>query len=142
MVDKIKAAIKQALKIQVSVGIAAIAGDTEKELPVFRAPCPGAILKVGIIPQAAITGQDTNTFKLAFINKGSDGTGTDEVAGKQYNNGVDEAEFDFADFGAVSNARLAKDDTVTIAKTTPGSGMNMPDLIAVVEFQPDWKEWI
>lgn len=141
MVDDIKQMCKEARRITVMIGIAAIAGDTEKELPVFKAPCSGWITKVGIIPQAAITGAATDHFKVAFIDKGAAGVGTDEIASKTYDNGIDEIAFDFADFGALSNAKLAKDETVTFAKTTPGTGMNMPDLIAVIEFLPDQGDW-
>ena len=139
--DDVKKEIKKSAKIQICAAIPAVTGDTEKEFPLFRAPCAGKVVKVGIIPQAAVTGAATNHFKVAFINKGAVGVGTDEIAGKAYDNGIDEIAFDFADLGTISNSRLVKDDTVTFAKTTPGSGMNMPDLIAILEFLPDWKAW-
>jgi len=105
------------------------------EVPVFVAPFATIIRQVGFVPQAAITGADTDYFTLSFINKGSDGTGTDEIAAKDYTLGVDVAEFDFEDLGTLANNRLAKGDTVTFAKVETANGMATPQLITYILFE-------
>lgn len=59
---------------------ATAAADATIGHPVFIAPRDVEILEVSIIPQAAVTGADTNTKHLNLRNRGADGTGTTELA--------------------------------------------------------------
>jgi len=116
------------------VGVSAVSSGTETEVPIWAAPCRCKVMRVGIIPKSAITGADTNYMTLSFKNKGSDGTGTAVIASKAFTNGVNGAAFDYVTFGAVSNNLLNEGDVVSFAKAESGSGMNMPDLVAVIEY--------
>jgi len=139
--DDIKKETKRAGMIETVVGVATVALGSDTEVPVFVAPCDGKIKEVGFVPKAAITGADTNYFTLGFKNKGAAGTGTDVIAEKAYTDGIDVAAFDHEDLGTVANNLLSEGDVVSFHKTETGNGMAMPDLIAVVVFQPYWKKW-
>jgi len=142
MVDDPKTEMKRGAKLQEEVGVAAIAAATATtELPVFRAPCAGRVTKIGFVPAVAITGADTDSFTIQFKNKGAAGTGTAVMVTKAYVAGVDVAASDFEDLGTVSNGVLAVDDVVNFEKVKVGNGMDMPALIAVIVFEPDWKAW-
>jgi len=119
----------------VQVGVSAVAAGSATEVPVFKALHACTLTKVGFVPKSAITGADTNYMTLSFVDKGSDGTGTGTIASRDYSSGNDVAAMDFEDSGTLSNASLAEGDTVSFKKAETGTGMAMPDLIAVVEFE-------
>jgi len=139
MVSDLAKLLKKALKFLTHIGVAAVAGVTTTEVPVFKAPCSGRVTRLGFVPKAAITGANTNYMTLGFKDKGSGGTGTDVMASRAYTLGVNVAAFDYEDLGDVSYRDLAKDDVLSFYKAVTGTGMDMPDLVPVVEFQPDLK---
>jgi len=118
----------------VNVGIDAVSGGSETELPVFAAPFRCEITKLSIIPSSAITGADTNNMVLGFKNKGGAGSGTTVMASKTFSNGVDASAFDEVDLGSVSAKNLNKGEVISFYKAENGSGMNMPALLAKIEY--------
>jgi len=118
----------------IEIGIAGVAAGSSAELPIWNAPFRCKIIRVGIVPAAAITGANTNYMTLSVVNKGADGTGTAAIASKDYTLGVDAAQFAYNSLGPVSNNLLRKDDTLTFKKAETGTGMAMPDLVVVVEY--------
>jgi len=118
----------------VSVGIAAVSAGSTTEDAVFVAPCRCKIVRVGIVPSSAITGADTNYMTLGFKNKGQDGTGTDVIAQKAFTSGVNASAFAFTDLGELSHNVLNEGEVVTFFKSEAGTGANMPDLLAVIEY--------
>jgi len=129
--------LKKALRIQVSVGIATVTGSNDTDLPVFVAPCAGRFLKLGYIPGANITGDNTNNMTAGFKDKGADGNGTDIMAQKVYETGIDATDFNFEDLGTVSYRDLVKGDVITFFKVHSGTGLDLPACVAIVEFQAD-----
>lgn len=130
--DRLTAAARKRV---VCVLIPAIGAGTEDEIPVFTAPVDCTIKNVGIVPENAITGADTNYMTLAFVNKGSDGTGTSSMGSVDFTAGEDVAAFDYKDFGDLTNTGLDAGDTVTIKKSEAGTGMDMPRLLAVIQYE-------
>lgn len=122
-------------KVEV-VRIGAIAAGSSGELAVFVAPLAATIIKVGFIPDSNITGADTNYMTLGFKNKGGDGSGTSVIASKAFTLNVNATAFDFVDLGTVSNNSLAQYDVVSFYKAEAGTGMAMPNLAAVIIWQP------
>jgi len=137
----IKELIKKANKIITNSYVAAVGGGSDDEVAVFRAPCAGKIIEIGVIPDAAVTGDDTDNFTMSCENKGAAGIGTDEICSLELATGVDLVALDYQSLGDVDNVDLDKDDTVTFIKTEANSGLAMPAMVVVVEFQPQWEAW-
>lgn len=72
----------------------ALATAVEGTTIIGKAPFDGTVTGVTFIPNAAITGQDTNTRKPTVINKGQAGLGTAVIASLQFNAGVNGVAFD------------------------------------------------
>jgi hypothetical protein len=53
-----------------------------------EAPFAGTVTEVNYIPDAALTGANTNTRRLALINRGQAGAGATIVAELQFNAGI------------------------------------------------------
>jgi len=119
---------------EVQVGITAVAAGSTTEVPVFAAPFKCKITKCSIIPKSAITGADTNNMVLKFVNKGGSGSGTAAICSVTFAAGTDVSAFDEYDMGSLSNNILNKGDVVSFAKAENGTGMDMPDLIAKIEY--------
>lgn len=118
----------------VPVGVATLALGTSDEVAVFNAPFKCRIKKVGVVFNTAVTGAATNNFGVRYKNKGSGGTGTSVIATKTFSSGVNAAQFDFVNLGNPSNNDLQENDTVTFEKFETGSGLEMPDCLAVIEY--------
>ncbi len=134
----IKTQLKKASTIVTNSYVAAVAQSSDDEVAVFKAPCAGKIVEVGIIPDAAVTGAATDNYTLSCQNKGAAGTGTDVICSKAYTLGVDSVQYDYESLGTLANNVLAKDDTVTFLKTEAASGLAMPAMVVVIEFLPDF----
>ena len=58
---------------------------------IFRAPFACKIVSVELIPDAAITGADTNSTNVNLLNAGTAGTGTTELGNIDFASGTDAA---------------------------------------------------
>lgn len=65
------------------------AGDTDVIFPLFRARRKIRILTCYYMPQADVTGADTNFLTPTVINAGTDGNGTDVISSLALTSGVD-----------------------------------------------------
>lgn len=119
----------------IEVGVSAVSGSTTAEVPVFAAPWKCKIVKASFIPKTAITGAQTNNMTLGFKNKGADGNGTDVIASRTFDNGVDSADFIDYDLGVLAYNELVAGAVVSFYKAVAGTGMNMPDLVAKLEVE-------
>jgi len=117
-----------------TVGFDSIAAGTTGEYAVFAAPCKCKIVKVSIIPDSNITGDDTNNFGIRLKNKGSGGSGTGVIATKTFTSGVNATAYVEFDLGQVDNNLLNQGDVVTFEKFENGSGMTMPSLLVKIEY--------
>lgn len=122
------------------MAIAALATNVDGSTIAGKAPFAGTITAVGFIPNAAITGQDTNTRRLAVTNRGSAGAGTDEAAFLQFNSGVNAVQYDekaITLHSTAANRVVAAGDVLTIDSTTPGTGLADPGGLVTIEITRD-----
>ncbi len=127
-----KVPLKRTLVIQAP----AIATNVDGSVVIGKAPFAGTVSTVGFIPNAAITGQNTNTRRIAVTNRKLDGSGTDEAALLQFNSGVNAVKWDekaVTLHATPANLVVAAGDVLTFDSTTPGSGLADPGGLVVVE---------
>jgi hypothetical protein len=111
------------------VNVPALGTDVEANYIGCEAPFAGVLTSAEFIPVGSITGAATNHRKLEVINKGQSGVGTTVMASLAFDNGVNAVAFDKKTItnSAVEGARdVAAGDVVSIASTTPGSGIADP----------------
>lgn len=120
--------------------IAALATNVDGSTILGKAPFAGTVTSVEYIPNAVITGQDTNTRRVAVTNRGSAGAGTTEAAFLQFNAGVNGVAFDAKTVtlhGTAANHDVAAGDVLTFDSTTPGTGLADPGGLVIVEITRD-----
>lgn len=96
---------------------------------VCKAPFAGTVTAVSYVPDTAITGADTNTRKVALVNKGQSGAGSTQVASLQFNSGTNGVAFDesaLALSGTPANLVVAEGDVLALASTAVGTGLADP----------------
>lgn len=76
------------------LAVAAVAQAASAAAAAFVAPFDCTVESVEYIASAGITGANTNTRRVSAINKGAAGVGTAEIAGLQFNSGIDAVAFD------------------------------------------------
>jgi hypothetical protein len=86
------------------------------------------VVSASYIPNAAITGANTNTRRLRVINRGQDGTGTTVVAELQFNAGVNAAAGDerALTLQAAGTLELATGDVLALESAAVGTGIADP----------------
>ncbi len=105
---------------------------------IFRAPFNCQITAVSYIPDAAITGADTNTRHVNIVDRGLDGLGTDEIANKDYTNGVDATALNEEVLTMTSlNHVLSEGDVVAAEFEEIGTGIGVPAGMFVIFYRPD-----
>jgi len=104
---------------------AAVAGDQV----VGEAPFAGTVTSVSYTPEAAITGDNTNTRTMTLVNKGQSGSGTTVIATLAFTTGNNAAAFDEKQFvmSVVANATtVAAEDVLVAVETVAGTGLANP----------------
>lgn len=105
---------------------AAAATDTS---PIARVEKAGKVSSVTFIPDAAITGADTDTRKVSLVNTGQDGSGTTEIAALQFDSGVDAAKDDEKTItltATTADRVVAAGDVLAWKSAKVGTGMDDP----------------
>lgn len=91
------------------------------------------------IPDAAVTGHDTNYFSIAIRNEGTDGTGTTAVTStKAYTASTDSvAQVPEALTVSTTEADVLVDagEVLSMVRTVAASGLAQPDGLCEVHFQ-------
>lgn len=93
---------------------------------VCRAPFAGTVAAVTVIPDAAITGVDTNSRTLSVINKGSTGAGTTVAASKAFASGTNAPAFDETAITVTTDTTsktVAEGDVLALSQVKVGSGL-------------------
>lgn len=111
---------------------AGVAGDQS----VDEAPFAATVSGVSLTPEAAITGDNTNTRTLTLVNKGQAGAGTTVVATLAFTTGVNGVAFDERAFtlSAVAGATTLVDgDILAVVETVAGTGLANPGGLVQVE---------
>jgi hypothetical protein len=104
---------------------AAVAGDQV----VGEAPFAGTVTSVSYTPEAAITGDNTNTRTMTLVNKGQSGSGSTVIATLAFTTGNNAAAFDEKQFvmSVVANATtVAAEDVLVAVETVAGTGLANP----------------
>ncbi len=102
------------------------AGDATEDQVIFVAPIGCVVTGVSITPDAAATGNTTNTKHLNVDNKGADGTGTTEIAQLDLVTGTDLVEADESALvvsGTLAQRTLVKGDVLMMEIEQIGSGI-------------------
>jgi len=118
----------------VEVGVASVSAGSTTDVPIWAAPFRCKIRGCYIVPQANITGAASHYMTLKIVNKGSDGTATDTVVSKAFSSGVNASAYVKTSLGNPSNNELKEGDVLQFKKEETGSGMDMPDLVVIVEY--------
>ena len=103
----------------------------------FRAPYNLTVSAASITPVADITGAATNHRKYEFINKGTDGNGTDVIADLAFDNGVNANDFDEKALtlsGTPANLDVDEGEIVAFVSSTPGTGLADPGVLATLTY--------
>jgi hypothetical protein len=114
-----------------------VAGGADLVEASVEAPFAGTVTKVQYLPQAAMTGDNTNARTFTLINKGQAGLGTTVVATLAMTTGVNGVAFDEKDatLSVVANAvNVAAGDILAWSSVHTGTGIADPGGRVQVEF--------
>lgn len=115
---------------------AAAAGDATDEEVVFVAPFACKVRKVTVVPAAAVTGANTNSRNINLINRGTDGSGTTELANRDYLSGTNESKAVARDlYAPATYLALAAGVVLAVQSELVGTGLALPSFHVVVEFE-------
>lgn len=118
--------------------IAVAAATTTVVYDIFRAPDAVKITKIEIVPQAAVTGNDSNTKYLNVLDGGAAGTGTTEVANLDLATGVNLVALDGKNIPLnatyASGCVMAEGDTLLLQIEKVGTGVALPHLHVYLEY--------
>ncbi len=114
---------------------AAGATDATIAYPVFVAPGHVEVQNINVVPQAAVSGQDTNYRTLAIVNVGGDGQGTSAV-GSAYalSSGHDLSALVKQSLAAALTLELDAGAVLVLSNAKTGTGIATPALLVVVEY--------
>ena len=122
-------------RIQQTVPGEATAG-SDKSGVVGRAPVAATVTGVTYTPNALITGANTNTRRVALINRGQNGAGSTVVAELQFNSGVNAPAFDEKSLtlsATPANLAVAEGDILEWVSDAVGTGLADPGGLVVVK---------
>lgn len=108
---------------------AAAATGATREDPIGSATFPATATRVVLIPQATITGVNTNTRRVEVRNKGQAGAGTTVVASLQFNAGVNgpaDDEVVLTLTGTAADREIAEGDVLAVNTVAVGTGLADP----------------
>ncbi|CAM5681509.1 MULTISPECIES: hypothetical protein [Streptomyces] len=114
--------------VEADVPSVATAGNDEDTVA-FQAPFDCTVTAVEYVPEAAVTGADTNSRTLSLVNKGQAGSGTATVATLALTSGVNAAAYNERALtlsGTAANLLLAAGDTVQWRSVHVGTGITDP----------------
>ncbi len=118
---------------------ATVPGETtagsDKSVAVGRAGFAAAVTGVTYTPNAVLTGANTNTRRVALINRGQGGTGNAVVAELQFGSGVNAPAFDEKSVtlsATPANLSLAEGDILEWLSDAVGTGLADPGGLVVV----------
>lgn len=117
----------------------ATAGDTGTTvLSNFSVPFDGVIVKVEIVPRAAITANATNFAAYTLQNKGQQGAGTTPVASRSWaaTNSAAGTKESATLNGTPANREVKAGDQLQLVRTVGGSGLATPAMSWIVWVLP------
>lgn len=117
-----------------------LSAGSSDELIVCTAPFTGVLEAAYYIPEAAITGQNTNTRKLTVYNRKQDGSGTTVMAQLQFDSGVNasaKVRKAITLSGTATNLDVATGDVIAFASDAVGTGLADPGGTVELVFSRD-----
>ncbi|MEU3665752.1 hypothetical protein [Streptomyces virginiae] len=114
--------------IEVDVPAVSTAGNDDDSV-VGQAPFDCTVTAVEYVPEAAITGADTNSRTVSLVNKGQAGSGSTTVASLALTNGVNATAYNERTItlsGTAANLVLAAGDTLQWRSIHVGTGITDP----------------
>lgn len=116
------------------------AATATEQWPIFCAPFACKVRQIDIIPQAAVTGDNTNYTELNLLNKGSAGAGTTEIGNLDLLTGTDLVAFDMKNipFNATyltAYVTMAADDVISLQHAKVASGVLVPECQVRIFYQ-------
>ena len=124
----------------ISENVPDVATATDDTKILAEAPFAGTVTGVTYTPDAAITGANTNTRRVALLNKGDDGSGTTIVAELQFNSGVDAVAGDEEAItlsATAANLDVAAGDVLAWESEAVGTGLADPGGLVQVTISRD-----
>ena len=109
---------------------------SDKSVALGRARFGATVESVTYAPNALITGANTNTRRVALINRGQSGSGSVLVAELQFNSGVNGPAFDEKSLtlsATPANLKLAEGDILEWLSDAVGTGLADPGGLVVVK---------
>lgn len=97
--------------------------------PAMEAPFVATVTGVTYTPQAAITGQNTNTRIIRLVNKGQAGAGSTLIASIQFDAGVNGVAFDERALtltATTADRNVAEGDILSVESSPVGTGLADP----------------
>lgn len=120
-----------------------VAAGSVQSIPFFYTNHRVEVTAVYIVPDSDITGADTNNFKAAVQNAGTDGSGTDEVAGLTFSSGTDASSKQATELTLdETNLKVDVGEVLVFDKSENGTGLEQPELQVVVEYEVDEEEGV
>lgn len=113
------------LRVNAPAAATAVAAETN----VAEVPFDATVVAVRYVPASDITGADTNTRKVAVVNKGDDGDGTTEVAAKTFTSGVSATNDNSTTItlhATAANHDVDAGDVLVVSSTAVGTGLADP----------------
>lgn len=107
----------------------AAAADATRDDAVLVVPFAGNITAVTFVPDAALSGANTNNRQLSLINKGLTGGDTRVAATLALATGVDLVAFDekaITVSGTAANVAVVEGDVLALSTVKNGSGLTTP----------------
>lgn len=101
----------------------------------FVAPRACKVTAVSIVPDAAATGDNTNTTNIDIINAGSAGAGTTSIAALPLPTGTNLVALDETAITTTTTA-LAAGDVLSIKFTKVGTGLAVGPLVVKIVWYP------
>lgn len=120
--------------------IAHAAATATESLAAFRSPCRAKLAAVKWVPLAAVTGQNTDTTNINIINRGTDGTGTTEIANVDFTSGVNASTHTAKSIyapSAGSELQMSEGTVISATFEKVGTGLLLPAGTFVFTFIPN-----
>ena len=117
--------------------IPAAVAATDQDQAITEAPYDATVTSASIIPEAAVTGDNTNNRTFTLVNKGQTGVGTTVIATLALTTGVNLAAFDEKLFtlSVVAGATaVAQGDVLLVNEVHGGTGLAHSGGRVIVEF--------
>ena len=104
--------------------------------PIFAAPFTCKVRKVVYYFGATVTGQATHYFNLNLFNRGTDGSGTTELANRDYASGTNDTAFVAREvYAPATYLSVATGVVLDLQRELVGTGLAMPAVWGYVEYE-------